>query len=165
MPILLARVDDRLIHGQVVVGWASSLKANHIVVINDEAAGSDVQKLLFRMATPTEIKLSVLTVAEAALKINGRAFDDEDTILLFKNPQDPYEMIKAGGRISELNIGGMHFFEGKWQLCDAVFVDDNDIETFKLLDEMKVLLEVRMVPTDAKRDIMKVIEEKTQKKK
>ena len=66
MPILLARIDDRLIHGQVVVGWAQALKANHIVVIDDDVAGNDMQKFLFRMATPDDIKLSILKINEAA---------------------------------------------------------------------------------------------------
>ena len=109
MPILLTRIDDRLIHGQVVVGWAQSLKANHIVVVNDEIVENDMQKFLFRMATPTDIKLSMLTIGEAADRIKKREFDDDDVILLAKTPADIVEMIKQGGKIPELNIGGMHF--------------------------------------------------------
>jgi PTS system mannose-specific IIB component len=164
MPILLARIDDRLIHGQVVVGWAQALKANHIVVIDDDVAGNDMQKFLFRMATPDDIKLSILKINEAAEIIKKRGFDDDYTILLFKSPESVYKLVKAGGKISEINIGGMHYGEGKIQLFDAVFVDEKDIEFIKSLKELNVNLEVRMVPTDQKKDIFKAISDKIQDK-
>jgi PTS system mannose-specific IIB component len=81
-------------------------------------------------------------------------------MILVKAPADIYNVIKAGGKISEINIGGMHFENNKTQLFDAVFVDEKDIEIFKKLDSMGVVLEVRMVPTDTKRNIIKGIEEK-----
>jgi len=159
MPILLARIDDRLIHGQVVVGWAQTLKANHIAVINDEAVNNDMQKFLFRMATPPDIKLSILTIAESVAKIKKREFDDTDTIILLNSPEDAARLVKEGGRLPEINVGGMHFLNGKIQLFDAVFVDEKDVQAFKDLKEMNVGLEVRMVPTEAKKDIFKAIDE------
>ncbi len=165
MPVLLTRIDDRLIHGQVVVGWAQALKINHIVVINDEITGNDMQKFLFRMATPTDINLSILTVDEAAVKIDKREYDEDNTLLLAKTPADIYKLIKAGGKVPEVNIGGMHFDNNKTQLFDAVFVDENDIKMFRELDRMGVLLEVRMVPTDSKKNIVKAIDEKFGKEK
>lgn len=160
MPIVLTRIDDRLIHGQVVVGWAQELRANHIVVINDEIVKNDMQKFLFRMATPTDIELSILSVEEAAEKIKGREFDDDSAILLVKSPEDIYRLIKAGGRVPEVNIGGMHFAEDKVQLFDAIFADKKDVEMIEKIHGLNVELEVRMVPTDSKKDVMKAIEEK-----
>ncbi len=164
MPILLTRIDDRLIHGQVVVGWAQALKSNHIVVIDDDIAINEMQKFLFRMATPTDIKLSILTIKEAAEIIKKRGFDEDLTILLLKSPENAYKLIKAGGKVSEINIGGMHFGEGKTQIFDAVFVDEKDMEYIKLIKNEGVAMEVRMVPTDQKKDIIKAIEEKIKKK-
>jgi mannose/fructose/sorbose-specific phosphotransferase system IIB component len=160
MPILLTRIDDRLIHGQVVVGWAQALKINHIVVVNDDITANDMQKFLFRMATPTDINLSILTIEEAAAKINKREFDEDNTIILVKAPSDIYKMIKAGGKVPEVNIGGMHFDNNKTQLFDAVFVDGNDVSVFRELNAMGVELEVRMVPTDTKKNIIKAIDDK-----
>jgi sorbose PTS system EIIB component len=165
VPVLLARVDDRLIHGQVVVGWAQALKATHICVVNDEAAASEMQKSLFRMATPSDIKLTVMTVAQGAGALKSRAFDDDETIVLFKRPQDALAMMKSGGKMPELNIGGMHFVEGKAQIFDAIFMDADDIECFAELNRMKISLEVRMVPTDSKKEVIRGIEEKINKKK
>ena len=165
MPIVLTRIDDRLIHGQVVVGWAQSLHANHIIVINDDMVKNDMQKFLFRMATPTDMNLSILSVEEASDKIKKRAFDDDRAILLVKSPEDIYRMATSGARIAEVNIGGMHFAEEKIQLFDAIFVDKGDIEMFENLNKMKIALEVRMVPTDSKKDIMKAIDEKFYKRK
>lgn len=160
MPILLTRIDDRLIHGQVVVGWAQELKINHIIVVNDEIVSNDMQKFLFRMATPNDINLSILTINEAAQKIAGREFDDDSAMILVKSPADIVSVIKAGGKVAEVNIGGMHFESTKTQLFDAVFVDDEDVAAFKELIQMQVTLEVRMVPTDKKKNIIQVIEEK-----
>ncbi|MBP7793096.1 MAG: PTS sugar transporter subunit IIB [Candidatus Goldbacteria bacterium] len=164
MPILLARIDDRLIHGQVVVGWAQTLKAGHIIVINDEIVNNDMQKFLFRMATPSDINLSILTIHEAAEKIKNRAFENENVILLFRSPEDVYKLLKNGGKIGEVNVGGMHFAQDKIQLFDAIFVDKNDVEMFEKIKQLNVALEVRMVPTDNKKDIFKAIEEKFYKK-
>ncbi|MCE5300383.1 MAG: PTS sugar transporter subunit IIB [Spirochaetia bacterium] len=163
MPILLNRVDDRLIHGQVVVGWAQELKANHIIVVNDETVKNDMQKFLFRMATPTEIELSILTVDEAAQKVKKREYEEDRAIMLFKSPGDALRMVMAGAMIGELNIGGMHFEDGKIQLFDAIFVNADDVDALTKLGGLKVALEVRMVPTDIRRNILKAIEEKIKK--
>ncbi len=164
MPILLARIDDRLIHGQVVVGWAQSLKIEHIIVVNDEIVNNDMQKFLFRMATPSDINLSFFTIQETAEKIKNRFFDNENIMMLFKSPEDVYKLLKNGGRIGEINIGGMHFAKDKIQLFDAIFVDSYDVEMFEKIKQLNVTLEVRMVPTDAKKDIFKAIDEKIYKK-
>ncbi|MCX7699140.1 MAG: PTS sugar transporter subunit IIB [Candidatus Goldbacteria bacterium] len=164
MPVLLARIDDRLIHGQVVVGWAQALKIDHIVVVNDEIVKNDMQKFLFRMATPTDINLSIFTVQEAAEKLRNRFFDNENVMMLFKSPADVYNLLKCGGKIGEINVGGMHFAENKIQLFDAIFVDSYDVEMFEKIKAFNVALEVRMVPTDTKKDLFKAIEEKFYKK-
>ncbi len=160
MPVLLARIDDRLIHGQVVVGWATDLKADHIAVISDEVAANDMQKFLFRMATPTEIELSILGIQEGAGRISKREFDDSRVIVLFRTPEDALRTAEQGGRLGEINIGGMHFSKSKTGLFDAVFADVNDVEMLLKLYEMGTDLEVRMVPTDQKKNPLKAIEEK-----
>lgn len=164
MPILLARIDDRLIHGQVVVGWAQTLKVEHIIVVNDEIVNNDMQKFLFRIATPNDINLSILTIHQTAEKIKNRSFDDENVMLLFKSPEDVYKLLKFGGKIGEVNVGGMHFADDKIQLFDAIFVDKFDIEMFEKIRQLNVKLEVRMVPTEVKKDIFKAIEEKFYRK-
>jgi len=129
-------------------------------VINDEITENDMQKFLFRMATPEEIELSIVTIAQAAEMIKGRLFDEKNTILLLKCPEDVYRLYKTGGKIGEVNVGGMHFSENKFQLFDAIFVNEDDVHAFRLLAAEGVVLEVRMVPTDAKKDIIKAINEK-----
>ncbi|HPD18132.1 MAG TPA: PTS sugar transporter subunit IIB, partial [Candidatus Goldiibacteriota bacterium] len=73
-------------------------------------------------------------------------------------------LLKNGGKIGEVNVGGMHFAQDKIQLFDAIFVDKNDVEMFEKIKQLNVALEVRMVPTDNKKDIFKAIEEKFYKK-
>ena len=164
MPVLLSRVDDRLIHGQVVVGWAQNLKANHIVVINDDIIRNDMQKFLFRMATPSDIKLSILSVKEASEQLKKREFDEDSVILLFRSPADVCGLLENGGRIGEINIGGMHYGENKVQLFDAIFVGEEDVRNLLNIKELGVSMEVRMVPSDSKKDIIKAIDEKYFKK-
>jgi mannose/fructose/N-acetylgalactosamine-specific phosphotransferase system component IIB len=112
------------------------------------------------MATPSDINLSILTIEEAAKNIKNRFFDNENVMLLFKSPEDVYKLLKSGGRIGEINVGGMHFAKDKIQLFDAIFVDNYDVEMFEKIKQLNVGLEVRMVPTDSKKDIFKAIEEK-----
>jgi mannose/fructose/N-acetylgalactosamine-specific phosphotransferase system component IIB len=123
-----------------------------------------MQKFLFRMATPSDINLSILSIQETAEKIKNRSFDNENVMILFKSPEDVFKLLKCGGRIGEINVGGMHFAADKIQLFDAIFVDKHDVEMFEKIRQLNVNLEVRMVPTDTKKDIFKAIDEKFHKK-
>jgi len=148
MPLTLFRIDDRLIHGQVVVGWVNALKANYIVVINDAVARNELQKCLLKMAVPPEIKVDIFTVAEFNLTLESPEIKERRVIILTSNPQDCLKVFEKGFKIPEINLGGMRHSENKKQFTNCIFLNDDDIAAFKKLNELGVRAEVKMLPAD-----------------
>jgi len=163
MGIVLVRIDDRLIHGQIVENWMKLLKINHLIVINDFVASDQMQKALFSMAIPDHTKISILTIAQAREAILNGQFREDRAMLLFISPQDVLNLINKGVKIKEVNIGGMHYSPGKKQILRAISVSKEDIQAFQELDRLGVRLEARMVPDDEKIDIMEIIKRETEK--
>ncbi len=161
MGLVLVRIDDRLIHGQVVANWMKSLKINHVVVVNDFVAGDRMQKTLFSMAVPEQAKISILSIAQAKEAILNGQFEGDRAMLLLVSPQDVLDLINKGVRIKEVNVGGMHYSPDKKQILKAISVSKQDIQAFQELDKLGVHLEARMVPDDEKIDIMEIIRRET----
>ena len=157
MGMVLVRIDDRLIHGQVVENWMKFLKINHVIVVNDFVASDRMQKTLFSMAVPDHAKISILTITQAKEAILNGQFEGDKAMLLLVSPQDVLNLINKGVRIKEVNVGGMHYSPDKKQILKAISVSKEDIQAFQELDKLGVHLEARMVPNDEKIDIMKVI--------
>lgn len=157
MGMVLVRIDDRLIHGQVVENWMKFLKINHVIVVNDFVASDRMQKTLFSMAVPDHAKISILTITQAKKAILNGQFEGDKAMLLLVSPQDVLNLINKGVRIKEVNVGGMHYSPDKKQILKAISVSKEDIQAFQELDKLGVHLEARMVPDDEKIDIMKVI--------
>jgi mannose/fructose/sorbose-specific phosphotransferase system IIB component len=153
MPIVLIRIDDRLIHGQVVVGWAHYLHANHIVVADNNIASDPTQKMLYEMVVPPDIKVSILPIEDAAEMLKKDTAPDLKTIVLFSKPQDVLSYWKLGGPLKSLNIGGMRFEPGKKQIAQAISVNDADLAVFRELNQQNIQLEGRAVPSDPQMDI------------
>ena len=156
MDIQLIRIDDRLIHGQVVVGLVKALTIERLVVVNDAIAKNSMQKTLMEMAVPSGLKVSFFTVEEAAQKCKPGE-PRERSLLLFSNPSDVVDYGKQGGVLSSVNVGGMHFCEGKQQVSKTVCVHEGDVDSFKELKRLGVELEVRAVPGDPRESLEKFI--------
>ena len=157
MGMVLVRIDDRLIHGQVVENWMKFLKINHVIVVNDFVASDRMQKTLFSMAVPDHAKISILTITQAKEAILNGQFEGDKAMLLLVSPQDVLNLINKGVRIKEVNVGGMHYSPDKKQILKAISVSKEDIQAFQELDKLGVYLEARMVPNDEKIDIMEII--------
>ena len=157
MSLVLVRIDDRLIHGQVVVGWGKALSPKRIVLCSDEVAKSDWQKKIYLSAVTEDMKASVLTIPETIKAIKNKEFEDERVILLADSPKTIVALVNQDIEIKSLNIGGMHFKPGKKQIASFIFVDDDDIENFNILYKQGVKLEGRDVPTCASVDIAQIL--------
>lgn len=158
MEIQLIRIDDRLIHGQVVVGWVKALDIQRLVVVNDSIAKNTMQKTLMEMAVPAGLKVGFFAVDDAvsACKTEG---EKSRALLLFANPVDVVAYQDKGGILSSVNVGGLHFGEGKKQVCKTVCVNPEDIEAFKTLKKRGVELEIRAVPGDVRESLEKYLPE------
>ena len=155
--MVLVRIDDRLIHGQIVENWMKLLKINHVIVVNDFVASDRMQKALFSMAVPDHTKISILTIAQAKEAIVNGQFEKDRAMLLFASPKDVLSLINKGVEIKEVNVGGMHYSPEKKQILKAISVSRKDIQAFQELGRLGVHLEARMVPEDNKIDLMEII--------
>lgn len=154
---LFIRIDDRLIHGQVVEGWVPHLKAKHVVVASDEAAGDETSFALMRMALPERVHLAVLTLAQAADFIKS-APKEESILVLVPGPAEALTLLKSGAAFDRINVGGLHYSAGRIQLGKAVFLSDSDTAALREIAERGVFLEGRGIPGDTEDDILALIE-------
>ncbi|GFZ32716.1 hypothetical protein CSC2_32420 [Clostridium zeae] len=154
MNIVLARIDDRLIHGQVATIWSKETRCERIIVCNDEVAADPIRKTLLTQVAPPGVKASVVDVDKAIRVYQNPKYEGVRVLFLFTNPTDVLRMVEGGVDIKSVNIGGMAFREGKKQVTSAVSVDQKDIDAFKALNAKGIELEIRKVVTDSKVDLM-----------
>ena len=154
MQIGLARIDDRLIHGQVATRWTKETNVTRIIVVSDEVAADTVRKTLLTQVAPPGVTAHVVDVAKMIRVYNNPKYAGERVMLLFTNPTDVERIVEGGVKITSVNIGGMAFRQGKTQVNNAISVDDKDIEAFKKLNERGIELEARKVSTDQKLKMM-----------
>jgi fructoselysine/glucoselysine PTS system EIIB component len=160
--ISLLRIDDRLIHGQVAYGWASSLGINVILVVNDEAKNDQMKAMALNLAKPNDVTLYIRGVEESGEIVQKFSTSQKSKVLiLVRNTNDALKLVKnSGGVLKEINVGGLRYSEGKRKLTDLVAVDDQDIENFKEIEDLGVNLEFRMLPRDKKRGMKEMLKEK-----
>ncbi|MBU5437951.1 PTS N-acetylgalactosamine transporter subunit IIB [Tissierella sp. MSJ-40] len=154
--ILLTRIDNRLIHGQVGLTWINHIGANLILVADDEVAYDDIQQNLMDMAAPSTVDTRYFTIQETIDKIH-KAADDQLIFLVTRTPENVLKMVEGGVPIKKVNISNMHFKEGKKQISSTVSIDEKDAEAFRKLHKLGVELEIRRVPDERKKDILEFI--------
>lgn len=157
MKIGLARIDDRLIHGQVATRWTKETNVNRIIVISDEVAADHVRRTLLTQVAPPGVTAHVVDVAKAIRVYDNPKYAGDRVMLLFTNPTDVLRVVEGGVNITSVNIGGMAFRQGKTQVNNAVSVDEKDIEAFKQLHAKGIELEVRKVSSDSRLKMMDLI--------
>lgn len=150
--IVLTRIDNRLIHGQVATMWSSSVGANLLLVANDGVSADDFRQGLMDMAAPSFAQTRYFTI-EKTINIIGKASDAQHIAIICENPQDVVKLVEGGVPIKKVNIGNMHMSAGKRQVSKAVCVDDEDVEAFRRLQELGVQLEIRRVPSESAESI------------
>ncbi len=153
----LARIDDRLIHGQVATRWTKESKVSRIVVVNDEVAQDEVRSTMLKSVAPPGVTAHVVSVDKMIRVWNNPEYANERMMLLFTNPVDVLTLLKAGVEITSINIGGMAYTEGKKMITSAVAVGDDDIAAFKQIDEMGIELDVRKVSNDSRQYMMDLL--------
>jgi PTS system mannose-specific IIB component len=157
MKIGLARIDDRLIHGQVATRWTKETNVSRIIVVSDEVAADHVRKTLLTQVAPPGVTAHVVDVAKAIRVWNNPKYAGDRVMLLFTNPTDVWRLVEGGVEIKSVNIGGMAFRQGKTQVNNAVSLDAKDIEAFNKLNERGIELEVRKVSSDSQLKMMDLI--------
>ncbi|KGO32371.1 mannose/fructose/sorbose PTS transporter subunit IIA [Oenococcus alcoholitolerans] len=153
----LARLDSRLLHGQVATAWAKSIKPTRIIVVSDAVAHNDLRKSLITEAAPSGIKANVIPINKLIEIAKDSRFVGQRFLLLFETPQDVVKAVDGGVKIPELNIGSMAHSEGKTMINNVLSVDENDVEALKHLSDNGVKFDVRKVPADSDKDLFALI--------
>lgn len=150
MTVKHMRIDDRLIHGQIVTAWIRDSKAQMIIVADDQASADATQKMLLKLVTPKDIALVVeptKVVAEMLIKNPP----SEDSLLIVRNPKSAYELLSAGVRVDSVNVGNISnskSVSGRKTLLPYIHVEQQDVHFLDLIHQMNIVLDVRAVPTD-----------------
>ena len=126
--IAFLRIDDRLIHGQVIVGWLPEIKPENLVVVNDSVAEDAMRQDLMSLSVPPEVELEFYSTADIT---------DEDvnesSFILVSSPKDAWECLQKGIKPQRFNVGGMHSKDGKEEIFEALHVDGEDRKYFDLI--------------------------------
>lgn len=156
MPINLARIVDRLIHGQVITTWVKNHDIEQVLIINDKVAGDKIQQSVLTMSAPPELKVQVFGV-QKFIEILQKTEIKRRTMLLFTNSIDVNTLVENGVKIDKLNVGGMRMQEGRKSLSRAVAVTPEEEQAFKSLIARNIPVEIQMVPKDPVVDLQTLI--------
>ena len=139
------RVDDRLIHGQVVVAWGTALCFARLYVVDDQAAASPWERDLLASSAPG-VEVRLLTVAEAAAAWAAERDAAGGAMLLVRDLRTARALVEAGAGVTAFTLGGLHYAPGKGKVNEYLYLDEADREDARALLRRGVALEVRDVP-------------------
>ena len=158
MGIHLYRIDDRLIHGQVVVGWGQPHDIRFLVLVDDLVASSDWEKELYRMAIPPEMEIYFADV-ETAIRDHARyAGDPRPGILITGDITSMLRLVKGVKAIGSVNLGGIHHRAGREEKLRYVFLTPNEEEQLRALEASGVEVTAQDVPSARARPLAEVLE-------
>lgn len=143
---VLLRIDDRLLHGQVARNWMKQVGADVIVVANNLVSEDEKQQHLMDLVTPMGSKSYFFGLSEASAKIKD--LEEEDALVLVETPADALKLIEYGIEIDSVNVGNIHQTSGKEKVNESIFLDQNDIDTFKKIEASGKKLDFRTLPND-----------------
>ena len=149
MKIVLARVDSRLLHGQVATAWTKSTNPNRIIVVSDSVAKDELRKKLIQEAAPPGVKANVVPIKKIIEVSRDPRFGNTKALLLFENPQDVLRTIEGGVDIDVVNIGSMAHSVGKVMVNKVLSMNADDVDAFEKLKAKNVKFDVRKVPNDS----------------
>jgi len=144
--IVLFRIDDRLIHGQVVVGWGQPLDIGFIVLVDDEVAASDWEQELYRMGVPPDMEVHFESVGSAAARLDEFRRDSRRGILLTGDIDTMRRLVAQAVGIVAVNVGGIHHREGRRQRLRYVFLSPDEESALRSLERSGVHVSAQEVP-------------------
>ncbi|MFD2831141.1 PTS system mannose/fructose/N-acetylgalactosamine-transporter subunit IIB [Corticicoccus populi] len=156
MSVKFCRIDDRLIHGQVVTTWVNVHSIEQVIILNEEVEKDKVQSNVLKMSAPSTIKLHIFS-PEKFLNVIKKNPISRNTMLLFSSPFDVEKLVNEGYEIPSLNVGGMRVNEERKQYTRAVSLTPEEKASFERLLEKGIDITIQMVPSDSKVKINEVI--------
>jgi len=161
MKPVLFRVDDRLIHGQIIAAWVPFMRATRIIVADDHLPHNEMLSKILRLAVPTNLRVEIISVRQAvALVEQQRSGPGLVTIMLFASLAAVVQAVADGLSLIELNVGNIRNSTGKLQLVDSVSLDSQDIESLRKLRSHDIRITIQPVPTAPAIDIVDLLQYK-----
>jgi len=155
---VLARIDSRLLHGQVATTWGKITNPTRIIVVSDTVAKDELRKKLIQQAAPPGVKAHVVPIWKMVeLAKDDKHFGGERVLLLFENPQDLLKAVEGGVPLETINVGSMAHSPGKVQPNKTLAFNQEDVNTFKRLKELGLKFDVRKVPSDSPENMDQIL--------
>jgi mannose/fructose/N-acetylgalactosamine-specific phosphotransferase system component IIB len=161
VPVEIVRIDDRLVHGQVVVGWGQHLDLRLVILVHDEVASSDWEQELYRLGVPAEMEVVFASVGEAAERMAEWARDPRPGIVLASDIDTVRRLIDAGVEISSVTLGGLHHRPGRIQRLRYVYLTPAEEAELRALAERGVVIFAQDVPNARQVPLAELLERKS----
>ena len=145
--VQLFRIDDRLIHGQVVLGWAKYLESRRIVLCDDAVAQNEWERGLYLSCIPTDLEADIMNIKETSEYLSDSIINPDRTIVLVKSPGTTLRLAEQGFLPSKINVGGIHFAEDRKRYLSYLFLNDAEVKELKFLAEKGCQITCQDVPT------------------
>ncbi len=153
------RVDNRLVHGQIIATWMPHLRYQRVLVASDTVPTNTLQTTMFRMAIPQPVAFEALPIKQAAKVLAARTYGSERVIVLVESVADAVRLFEAGNPFAELNIGNVHHAAGRRRFTNAVYLSPEEITQLEGLMKRGVRVEIRSLPTEAPIDLRAALEQ------
>ncbi|MBN2365137.1 MAG: PTS sugar transporter subunit IIB [Calditrichaeota bacterium] len=154
---LIWRIDDRLIHGQVIIGWVGQLPIKRLIVSDDEIARTTWEKNLLLMASPPGLPTEILSIAETANHYTKWETSQKITMILMRSVACLKKLVDAGVRIGEVNIGGIHYREDRKEFLSYLYLSEEEIKTLKDLMQKGISFKCQDVPSASTHNLEKLL--------
>ena len=157
--VQLFRIDDRLIHGQVVLGWAKPLKSERILLCDNEISQNDWEKELYITCVPTTMQTMICNICETADFLMNQVKQDDKTIVLVKDPKTVIDIIGCGYLPELLNLGGIHFDDHRRKYLPYLYLNDIEVRQIHWLLNKGISIYCQDIPTSRKYDVRQIVGE------
>lgn len=153
----IIRIDDRLIHGQVLAGWCNHYPIKRFIICDDEIAKNEWEKNLLLTCVPPNFQINILVAEDTSTFIKKNINSKDLTMILINSPYQIMKMDRIGLPIKEINVGGIHYKENRKQYLFYLFLSPEEVEIFKELMDKGYVFECQDLPTNKKHDLKKIL--------
>lgn len=161
MPVTIMRIDDRLIHGQIITRWIAEAQADMILVADNQAAIDPTQQMLLKLVTPANIELQIKSIEDAVQLLILESVNCKKILLMVRNPESALKMQENGLSIDTINVGNISNTKsvtGRKKLLPFIFVEEQDVVCLRGLAKAGIKLDVRAVPNDKSIDAVELLQ-------